>query len=128
MKNLGTFEPQIWLEIITSRDAKSTCFKGSQTSCTEMISGVFWPKFGRKRPHHVMDAACKAIMLATRFPSTIHITAAALKLGFPRHRFARRASASGDEVHAQQRFDKCCMQSPGPPTEPRNPQNPQSAF
>ena len=58
VKNLCTFEPQIWLEIITSRDAKSTCFKGSQTSCTEMLSGVFWPKFGRKRSHHVMDAAC----------------------------------------------------------------------
>ena len=28
-----------WLGIITSRDAKSTCFKGSQTSCTEIISG-----------------------------------------------------------------------------------------
>ena len=39
---------QIWLEIITSRDAKSACFKGSQTSCTELISCVFfaeiWPK------------------------------------------------------------------------------------
>ena len=37
-----------WLEIITSRDAKSACFQGSQTSCTEIISGVFfaeiWPK------------------------------------------------------------------------------------
>ena len=58
VKSLCTFEPQIWLEIITSREAKSTCFKGSQTSCTEIISGVFWPKFGRKRPHHVMNAAC----------------------------------------------------------------------
>ena len=58
VKNLCTFELQIWLEIITSRDAKSTCFKGSQTSCTEIFSGVFWPKFGRKRPHHVMDADC----------------------------------------------------------------------
>ena len=26
------FEPQIWPEIITSRDAESTCFKGSRTS------------------------------------------------------------------------------------------------
>ena len=49
VKNLCTFEPQIWLEIITSRDAQSTCFKGSQTSCTEIIFGVFWPKFGRKK-------------------------------------------------------------------------------
>ena len=30
-----------WLEMITSRDAKSACFQGSQTSCTEIISGVF---------------------------------------------------------------------------------------
>ena len=58
VKNLCTFEPQIWLEIITSRDAQSACFKGSQTSCTELISGVFWPRFGRKKSHHVMDAAC----------------------------------------------------------------------
>ena len=42
MKNLRTFEPQIWLEIITSRDAKSTCFQGSQTSCTEIISVFFF--------------------------------------------------------------------------------------
>ena len=47
-----------WLEIITSRDAESACFQGSQTSCTEIISGVFLPKFGRKRSHHVMDASC----------------------------------------------------------------------
>ena len=58
VKNLCTFEPQIWLEIITSRDAQSTCFKGSQTSCTEIISAVFWPNFGRKKSDHVMDAAC----------------------------------------------------------------------
>ena len=29
VKNLCNFETQIWLEIITSRDAESTCFKGS---------------------------------------------------------------------------------------------------
>ena len=144
-KKLWNFETQIWLEIITSRDAKSACFKleedkrattnvqnglvsffllsfilfsyfwtktavkplnskkkswrknseklwksvkmcgklpksvkkcrddlpfsccplvflwfnkGSQTSCTELISCFFWPKFGRKRSHHVMDARC----------------------------------------------------------------------
>ena len=58
VKNLCNFETQIWLEIITARDAKSACFKGSQTSCTEVISGFFLPNFGRKRPHHVMDACC----------------------------------------------------------------------
>ena len=57
-KNLCNFETQIWLEIITSRDAKSACFKGSQTSCTETIFFAFLPKFGRKRSHHVMDACC----------------------------------------------------------------------
>ena len=55
VKNLCNLETQIWPEIITSRDAKSACFKGSQTSCAEIISGVFLPKFVRERPHHVMD-------------------------------------------------------------------------
>ena len=32
VKNLCNFEPQIWPEIITSRDAKSTCLKGLRTS------------------------------------------------------------------------------------------------
>ena len=48
VKNLWDFKTQIWLEIITSRDAQSACFKGSQTSCTEVISCLFfsqiWPK------------------------------------------------------------------------------------
>ena len=57
-KTLCNFETQIWLEVITSCDAKSACFKGSQTSCTEINSGFFLPNFGRKRPHHVMDACC----------------------------------------------------------------------
>ena len=60
------FEPQIWLEIITSRDAKSACFEGSKTSCREIIFGIFWPNFGRKRSHHVMDASCR--LLSWRFP------------------------------------------------------------
>ena len=47
-----------WLEIITLRDAKSACFQGPQTSCTEIISGVILPKVGRKISHHVMDASC----------------------------------------------------------------------
>ena len=37
---------------------QSACFKGFQTSCTEIISGVFLPKFGRKISHHVMDVCC----------------------------------------------------------------------
>ena len=43
-KTFCKFEPQIWLEIITSRDAKSACFKGSRTSCREIIFGIFWPE------------------------------------------------------------------------------------
>ena len=59
VKTFCKFEPLIWLEIITSRDAKSACFKGSRTSCREIIFGIFWPNFGQKRSHHVMDASCR---------------------------------------------------------------------
>ena len=34
-------EPQIWLEIITSRDAQSACFKGSRMSCDVILVGFF---------------------------------------------------------------------------------------
>ena len=54
VKTLCNFETQIWLEIITSRDAKSACFKGSRTSCREIIFGLFGANFGQKRSHHVM--------------------------------------------------------------------------
>ena len=59
VKTLCNFEPQFWPEFITSRDAESTCFKGSRMSCREIIFGIFWPNFGRKRSHHVMDASCR---------------------------------------------------------------------
>ena len=59
VKTFCNFEPRIWLEIITSRDAQSACFKGSRTSCREIIFGIFWPKFGQKNSHHVMDASCR---------------------------------------------------------------------
>ena len=59
VKTFCKFEPQIWLEILTSRDAKSACFKGSRTSTREIIFGIFWPNFGQKRSHHVMDASCR---------------------------------------------------------------------
>ena len=59
VKTFCNFETQISLEIITSRDAKSACFKGSRTSCREIIFGIFWPNFGQKRSHHVMDASCR---------------------------------------------------------------------
>ena len=60
VKNFPRFEPQIWPEIITSRDAESTCFKGSRTSCREIIFGIFGANFGQKRSHHVMDASCRS--------------------------------------------------------------------
>ena len=33
VKTPCNFEPKIWLKMITSRDVKSACFKGSKTSC-----------------------------------------------------------------------------------------------
>ena len=45
VKTFCKFEPQIWLEIITSRDAQSACFKGLRTSCREIIFGIFLAKF-----------------------------------------------------------------------------------
>ena len=60
VKTTSNFEPQIWLEIITSHDAQSPCFKGSRTSCREIIFGIFWPNFGKKISHHVMDASCRS--------------------------------------------------------------------
>ena len=59
VKHFCKFEPQIWLEICTSRDAKSACLKGSRTSCREIIFGIYWPNFGSKRSHHVMDVFCR---------------------------------------------------------------------
>ena len=56
-KTLCNFEPQIWPEIITSRDTESTCSEGSRTSCDVIIVGVFGANLGRKRSHHVMDAS-----------------------------------------------------------------------
>ena len=61
-KTFCKFEPQIWLEFITSRDAKSACFQGSRTSCREIFFGIFWPSFGQKRSHHVMDASCRIMV------------------------------------------------------------------
>ena len=59
VKTRCDFEPNFWPEIITSRDAESSCFKGSRTSCEVISLGIFWPNFGRKRPHHLMDASCR---------------------------------------------------------------------
>ena len=58
VKALCNFETLIWLEIITSRDAKSACFQGSRTSCREIMFGLFRANFGQKRSHHVMNVSC----------------------------------------------------------------------
>ena len=47
VKTLCNFEPQIWPEMITSRDVKSACFKGSSTSCDVRILVFFLSNFGR---------------------------------------------------------------------------------
>ena len=44
LKTLNNFEPQIWPEMITSRDAESACFKGSRTSC-DVIDNGFLAEF-----------------------------------------------------------------------------------
>ena len=58
VKTFCNFERQIWLEIITSRDAESACFKGSRTSCREIFFSIFGANFGQKRSHHMMDVSC----------------------------------------------------------------------
>ena len=83
VKSLLRFEPQFWLEIITSRDAKSASFKGSRTPCNVIVSGNFWADFGRKTSHHVMDASCW-------ISSTAHL------LEGKRKRISREDSASKD--------------------------------
>ena len=67
-----------WLEMITSRDAKSTCFQGSQTSCAEIISGIFFcQNLAEKdhitlwmRPAEPTLSAQKFYITVTIFPET----------------------------------------------------------
>ena len=59
VKTLCNLEPQTWPEKITSRDAESTCFKGSRTSC-DVICLSFWGQILAGKDHiHVMDASCR---------------------------------------------------------------------
>ena len=51
VKTFCKFEPQIWLEIITSRDAKSACFKGSRTSCGEIMLLAFFGQILARKDH-----------------------------------------------------------------------------
>ena len=41
VKTLCNFELQMWLEIITSHDAKNACVKGSRPSCSVITFGIF---------------------------------------------------------------------------------------
>ena len=59
VNTLSNFEPNFWPEIFTSRDAESTRFKGSRTSCEVIALGFSGPNVGRKSSHHVMDASCQ---------------------------------------------------------------------
>ena len=78
VKTLCSFEPQIWPEILTSRDAESTCFKGSRTSCDVMILGIVGQIFGRKKkitprdgcflPIRVLCGDFKITLLFRNFP------------------------------------------------------------
>ena len=47
VKSFCNFEPQIWPEMITSRDAKSACFKGSR-SCDVMNVAFFGRNLAEK--------------------------------------------------------------------------------
>ena len=81
VKNLCNFETQIWPEMITSHDAKSACFKGSRTSCTEINSGIFgkiWPEKTTSRDGCVL--LMELILLTIVFESFL-LTSAALLLG-----------------------------------------------
>ena len=66
VKTLCNFEPQIWPEIITSRDAESTCFKGSRTSCDVIIFAFFGPNFGRKKSHLGGGHTCTFLTIRER--------------------------------------------------------------
>ena len=55
VKTPCSFELLIWPEIITSRDAESTCFKAQGRHVMWWMLGNFWPNFGQKRSYHVMD-------------------------------------------------------------------------
>ena len=47
---------QLWLENITSHDAKRACFKGSRMLCAVWLSGICKGICGRKRLRYMMDA------------------------------------------------------------------------
>ena len=69
VKNFLRFEAQIRLESITSRDAKSTCFKGSRTSCDVIILGRT-PKgaySSRGRSRHLLETAFSEPLLRSLF-------------------------------------------------------------
>ena len=58
VKNPREFRAEFWLEIITSRDAKSACSRGSKASCLWQFLALFLGIFCRRTSHHVMEASC----------------------------------------------------------------------
>ena len=48
----------IWLQVITSHDAKSVCLKGHKSWCDTIISGVLKRIFFGRERSHVMDVPC----------------------------------------------------------------------
>ena len=65
VKTLCNFEPQIWPEMITLRDAESACFKGPRTSCDVIIFGVLGLNFGKSMSIGVLWAGLRAAMWIT---------------------------------------------------------------
>ena len=51
VKNILRFGPQIWPEIITSRDAESACFKGSRTSRDVVSFFAFFGQISAGKDH-----------------------------------------------------------------------------
>ena len=68
VRTFCNFEPQIWLEMITSRDVPKVLVLKAQI---RLVMRSFLAFFDRKRSHHVMDASgwekCPQKQLQTRF-------------------------------------------------------------
>ena len=61
VKTFCNFTPQIWPEIITSRDAESTWFEGSRPSCDEITLGNFWANFWPEKLTSRDGCSCRSI-------------------------------------------------------------------
>ena len=68
VKMFCNFEPQIWPEVITSRDAKCPWFEGLRTSCDVINLGVLGQILPGARSHHVMDVDGCFLLIAMNSP------------------------------------------------------------